>query len=72
MTKKIHCQKCGAEHNEILENCCWIECVCGKKICGRCGSKNISEIENDENEEEIYWCHLECEDCGLQGCGMCE
>jgi len=71
--KKIHCQSRGRKHDESLSNCCWIECKCGKKICGRCGSSEIVSMP----DEKIYeftpdWCHLECADCGLEGCGQCE
>ena len=84
MTKKrktIKCHNCGVEHYESLANCCWIQCSCGKMICGRCGYAEIREIAIVENgvrmldksagSDDNYWCCEVCSHCGLQGCGMC-
>jgi len=73
---KIECSICGKKHNRITCNCCWISCSCGNKICGNCGSTNIvdinkSELDLSSGSDDLYWCCLECEDCGLQGCGLC-
>ena len=69
----IHCSKCGKQHDRTTCNCCWIDCVCGTKICGGCGSDNIVEmdIDREADDDAQYWCCLECSDCGLQGCGYC-
>jgi len=69
--KNIKCFKCGKEHNETLENCCWIYCSCGEKICGQCGSGNIGDIAIDNDDEDQYWCCEQCNDCGLEDCTMC-
>ena len=69
---KVKCNKCKKEHDQRNENCCWIECECGTKICGMCGSSNIVNMEIEEaDDEDEFWCCLECADCGLEGCGMC-
>ena len=70
--KTIKCQNCGQEHEQTLSNCCWIDCDCETRICGKCVSSNLKRMDVDENyEENKYWCCLECSDCGLQGCAMC-
>jgi len=69
----IKCSKCGKEHGRITSNCCWIYCGCGTKICGGCGGVSIGPKDMPEDDDDArYWCCLECEDCGLQGCGMCQ
>jgi len=66
------CNNCGKQHEETTANCCWIYCACGEKICGKCGSSNINEMTMPEDDDEAqYWCCLQCEDCGLEGCAMC-
>lgn len=68
----MNCQNCSAEHNESLENCCWINCTCGKEICGRCGyAKEKWKDCSEGNDEDQYWCCRKCPECGLRGCGMC-
>ena len=70
--KTIKCQNCGQQHKQTLSNCCWIDCDCGSKICGQCGSLNIQSMNIEEYcEDDEYWCCLECGDCGLQGCALC-
>lgn len=73
--KKIKCSNCGKEHDETLSNCCWIDCECGKEICGRCGSYDLEydrdRDDNDDDDDSNYWCNKVCSDCGLIGCGMC-
>ncbi|MCP4648747.1 MAG: hypothetical protein GY853_01525 [PVC group bacterium] len=68
--EKMKCNNCGRLHNKQTSNCCWIECACGASICGKCGSVNIMEMDS-KNDEEQYWCCLQCTDCGLEGCEMC-
>ena len=68
----IKCSNCGKEHIKTTSNCCWIDCECGVQICGQCGSQNIGEIDEEElGDDSEYWCCRQCDDCGLQGCGMC-
>ena len=68
----ITCKKCGKEHNKSTCNCCWIYCDCGARICGGCGSENISDMEPYPDDDEAqYWCCTSCKDCGLTGCAMC-
>ena len=73
--KKIKCKNCNVEHEESTSNCCWLLCECGERICGQCGSVNITHDEDTEPEDEHgddqYWCCEICEDCGLGGCAMC-
>lgn len=74
MSKKIKCKNCGKEHAETLANCCWINCECGKEICGQCGGTNIvkkQNIDDSPDGDDQYWCCMECADCGLVGCAMC-
>ena len=76
MNNYMYCKKCGTKHTKTDCNCCWINCICGEKICGMCGSINVGDIDEDELDlsdysDDNYWCCLECKDCGLQGCGMC-
>ena len=72
----MRCKWCGKIHKQTTSNCCWIFCECGKEICGQCGSTNIGSIDESEldlssGSDDNYWCCKQCEDCGLQGCGMC-
>ena len=68
----IKCCKCGKMHEKTTCNCCWIDCECGTKICGNCGSDNIGSIKmSDDDEDAQYWCCNQCNDCGLRGCAMC-
>jgi hypothetical protein len=71
----MKCKNCGGENEESLSNCCWVDCECGKKICGKCGSTNIIHDEatnpDDEDGDDKYWCCLVCGNCGLGGCAMC-
>lgn len=68
----IICSKCGKKHKKTLRNCCWINCSCGKLICGTCGSIKLVDMVVDEDDSDAqYWCCQECADCGLQGCAMC-
>ena len=71
----IKCQNCGKEHEKSTANCCWIDCDCGEKICGNCGSTNLGDMIEDgilgKDDETDYWCCTYCKDCGLQGCAMC-
>jgi len=70
--KYIRCSECGRRHVESLSNCCWIDCECGAKICGRCGSTNIVSMPDEERDDESdLWCFSECADCNLRGCSMC-
>ncbi len=74
--EKIRCEKCERIHQQSLSNCCWIPCQCGEEICGQCGSTNIGSIDEDdldlsEGSDDNYWCCKKCNDCGLNGCGMC-
>jgi hypothetical protein len=69
---KIFCKECGRPHDQILADCCWIDCPCGFKICGSCGSANLQSMDINEGYDRSYhWCNLECIDCGLVGCAMC-
>lgn len=69
----MKCCKCGTEHEETFENCCWVYCKCGAKICGMCGSSDLEHVKYDDTEDsdDQYWCTLACSDCGLIGCKMC-
>jgi hypothetical protein len=68
----VKCSQCGTEHRKRIQNCCWISCECGASICGQCGSDNIVGMDiNEDDGENQYWCCEMCNDCGLEGCGMC-
>jgi len=73
--RKVKCKKCGKKHAQSLSNCCWINCECGERICGKCGSTNIihdnSTTPDDPDGDDQYWCCEMCGDCGLKGCAMC-
>jgi len=65
-TSKITCKNCGKKHKVSLSNCCWIECSCGNRICGRCGSLNVEERETCEIDKDQAYCWFKCNDCGLK------
>ena len=68
----IKCSVCGIEHQQSIQNCCWINCPCGARICGNCGSTEIMDMEMGEDDDEAqYWCCERCDSCGKEGCGMC-
>ena len=74
--KKINCGSCNVEHDESLFNCSFINCKCGKTICGSCGSTDIgsvpeSQLDLSEYSDDQYWCQRRCNKCGHTGCGMC-
>lgn len=78
MEEKITCSQCGKIHYKTTSNCCWINCYLDKdnydshRICGNCGSTDISNMEMGEDDDESqYWCCLKCNNCGLEGCQMC-
>lgn len=68
----IKCKNCGKEHHRITSNCCWIDCQCGRQICGNCGYADEKWFDcSNNNNEDQYWCCQECPECGLIGCAMC-
>jgi len=76
MSKYIRCSNCNKKQPSSHSNCCWINCECGKTICGGCGSTDIGNIPEDELDlsdtgDDQYWCCEECKSCGMQGCAMC-
>lgn len=67
----VHCFNCGKKY--LKEQCCsWIYCECGKHICSNCGKDDLSQMEGQEDSfGEVLWCALQCDNCGLVGCGDC-
>jgi hypothetical protein len=53
-----------------MSGCRWIHCDCGKKICKKCGSDNIEDLDRNL-EADFLWCNTKCLNCGTVGCGEC-
>ena len=64
---------CGELHQldpDGMSGCQWINCDCGERFCGTCGSTYLEDREN-VTDEDYLWCNRGCIDCGANGCAEC-